>query len=125
MLVAGDFVFVAGLPPFDPVSGEVTRRPFEQPPDLVLGQMKRGLEAVGSSMEQVVKCSIYCTGPAYYGAFNEAYVRYFPDEAPARIFLCVPCFFWPYDVEVDCIAVVRSSEVWRDAAARAWWATWL
>ena len=68
MLVAEDFVFVAGLPPFDPVSGEVTRRPFEQQADLVLGQMKRCLEAVGSSMEQVVKCNIHCTDPAYYGS---------------------------------------------------------
>ena len=125
VLVAGDFVFVAGLPPFDPVSGEVTRRPFEQPADLVLGQMKRYLEAVGSSMEQVVKCSIYCTAPAYYGAFNEAYVRYFPDQSPARIFPCVPCFFGSFDVEADCIAVVRSPEVWRDAAARACWVSWL
>ena len=46
------------------------------------------------------------TDPACYGAFNAAYMRYFPDEAPARIFLCVPCFFGPFDVEVDCIAVV-------------------
>ena len=81
MLVAGDFVFVAGLPSFDPVSWEVTRRPFEQQAELALGQMKRCLEAVGSLLEQVVKRNIYCTDPAYYGTFNEAYVRYFPKRS--------------------------------------------
>ena len=106
VLVAGDFVFVAGLPSFDPVSWEVTRRPFEQQAELALGQMKRCLEAVGSLLEQVVKRNIYCTDPAYYGAFNEAYVRYCPDQAPARIFPCVPCFFGSFDVEADCIAVI-------------------
>lgn len=67
--------------------------------------MKCCLEAVCSSMEQVVKCNIYCNDPACYRAFNEAYVRYFRDEAPACIFPCVLRFFGPFDVEVDCVAI--------------------
>jgi 2-iminobutanoate/2-iminopropanoate deaminase len=106
VIVAGGFVFVSGLPPFDPLSGEASRRPFEQQAEIVLEQMKRCLEAAGSSMERVVKCNVYCTDAAYFGKFNEIYARYFPTEAPARIFLCVPSFPGPFDIEIDCIAVV-------------------
>jgi len=106
VIVAGGFVFVSGLPPFDPVSGEAGRRPFEQQAEIVLEQMKRCLEAAGSSMERVVKCNVYCTDVSCFGKFNEIYAGYFRTEAPARIFLCVPSFPGPFDIEIDCIAVV-------------------
>ena len=104
--VAGGFVFVSGLPPFDRASGEALRRPFAEQAEIVLEQMKRCLEAAGSSLERVVKCNVYCTDASHFGTFNEVYARYFHTEPPARIFLCVPCFPGPFDVEIDCIAVV-------------------
>jgi 2-iminobutanoate/2-iminopropanoate deaminase len=105
VIVAGDFVFVSGLPPFDK-SGEATRRPFEQQAETVLEQMKQCLEAAGSSLERVVKCNVYCTDVSYFSSFNEIYARYFPEESPARIFICVPCFPGPFDIEIDCVAVI-------------------
>ena len=91
--VTGGFVFVSGLPPFDPVSGEVNRRPFAEQAEILLEQMKRCLEAAGSSLERVVKCNVYyCTDASCFGKFNDVYDRYFQTEPPARIFLCVPSF---------------------------------
>jgi 2-iminobutanoate/2-iminopropanoate deaminase len=106
VIVAGEFVFVSGLPPFDPDTGELTRIPFEQQAERVLEQMKRCLESAGSSLERVVKCNVYCTDAAHFGTFNEIYARYFPVAAPARIFLCVGPFPWPIDIEIDCVAVI-------------------
>lgn len=103
--VAGGLVFVSGLPPFD-ADGEATRRPFAVQAETVLEQMKQCLEAAGSSMQRVVKCNVYCTDAARFGEFNEIYARYFPSEAPARIFLCVPCFPGDFDIEIDCVAVL-------------------
>jgi 2-iminobutanoate/2-iminopropanoate deaminase len=107
VIVAGEMVYVSGLPPFDPDSGEVKRLPFERQVELVLNQMKLCVEAAGSSLERVVKCNVYCTPDAsHFGKFNEVYARYFPVDSPARIFLHVPSWPGPFDVEVDCVAVL-------------------
>ena len=47
-------------------------------------------------------------GSVHRGAVNDVYAGYFPVEAPARIFLCVPCWPGPFDIEIDCVAVVES-----------------
>jgi 2-iminobutanoate/2-iminopropanoate deaminase len=109
--VANGFVYVSGLPPFDPESGEVARVPFESQAELVLAQMKHCLEAAGSSMRHVLKCNVYCTpDPSHFATFNAAYDRYFTSENPSRIFLHVPSWPGPFDVEIDCVAVVKEGQ---------------
>ena len=109
VVVANGFAYLSGLPPFDPETGDITSAPFERQAEIVLDQMKQCLEAAGSSLAQVVKCNVYCTpDPAHFATFNEVYARYFPTESPARIFLHVPSWPGPFDVEIDCVAVVDS-----------------
>jgi 2-iminobutanoate/2-iminopropanoate deaminase len=58
---SGDTVYVSGLPPFDPDTGAVVDAPIERQTELVLEQIKLCLETAGSSLENVLKCNVYCT----------------------------------------------------------------
>ena len=102
----GDTIYVSGLPPFDPVTGEVAKAPIERQTELVLEQLKLCVETAGSSLDQVLKCNVYCTSAEKFSAVNAIYARYFPHQPPARIFVCVPQWFGAFDIEIDCIAAV-------------------
>lgn len=103
---AGNMIFVSGLPPFDPETGKILPATIERQTELVLEQMKRCLEAAGASLDNVMKCNIFCTSARHFAAVNSVYRRYFPQEPPARIFVCIPEWTGPFDIEIDCIAMV-------------------
>ena len=105
----GDTIYVSGFPPFDPVTGEVIDAPIERQTELVLEQLKLCVETAGSSMENVLKCNVYCTSVEKFAAVNAIYARYFPKNPPARIFVCVPQWPWHFDIEIDCIAVLSQA----------------
>jgi hypothetical protein len=50
--------------------------------------LERCLETAGSSLENVLKCNVYCTAVEKFAAVNAIYVRYFPKD-PARSNLCM------------------------------------
>ena len=107
VIVANGIVYLSGLTPFDPETGDIRPLPFERQAEIVLDQMKHCLEAAGSSLAQVVKCNVYCTPePSHFAAFNDVYARYFPNESPTRTFVHVPSWHGPFDVEIDCVAIV-------------------
>jgi 2-iminobutanoate/2-iminopropanoate deaminase len=103
----GHTIYVSGLPPFDPQTGSVVvDATVERQAELVLEQLKLCVETAGSSLENVLKCNVYCTSAEKFAAVNAIYARYFPNNPPARIFVCVPQWFGPFDIEIDCIAAV-------------------
>jgi 2-iminobutanoate/2-iminopropanoate deaminase len=100
----GDAVYVSGLPPFDAETGDVIGGSIERQTEIVLAQMKLCLEAAGSSLDDVLKCTVYCTSVELFPQVNAVYSRYFPSDPPARTFVNVPAWPGPFDVEIDCVA---------------------
>jgi 2-iminobutanoate/2-iminopropanoate deaminase len=71
----------------------------------VLENMKNILEAAGSSMNKVVKCTILLKDIAFFAEVNAVYAEYFPSEPPARATFAVAGLPAGALVEIDCIAI--------------------
>ena len=103
---ANGFVFVSGLPPFDRRTGEMVKGDIAAQTEASLENVKAALEAAGSSLDKVVKVTIYIANAAWFSRVNEVYARYFPKDPPARTFVAVGSWPLEFDIEVECIAVV-------------------
>lgn len=108
----GDTIYVSGFPPFDPDTGEVMDAPIERQTERVLEQLRLCVETAGSSLDQVLKCNVYCTSVEMFPVVNAIYARFFGPNPPARIFINVPAWPGHFDIEIDCVAAIDSS---RDA----------
>ena len=108
-IVAQGLVFVAGQISLDPKTGEIVGAgEIALQTDRALTSMKAILEAAGSSMESVVKTTVFLKDMNDFAAMNAVYAKYFEESiAPARI--CVEAARLPKDllVEIDCIATLE------------------
>jgi 2-iminobutanoate/2-iminopropanoate deaminase len=71
-----------------------------------MNNIKAILEAAGSEMDKILKCTILLTDMAYFAQMNEAYGTFFSSEPPARICYQVTALPKGAIIEIDCIASV-------------------
>jgi 2-iminobutanoate/2-iminopropanoate deaminase len=102
----GDTVYVSGCPPFDPETGSIEEVSMRRQAEIIMDQLKLCVETAGSSMDNVLKCNVYCTDVDQFGVVNEVYAQYFTGPPPARIFVTVPVWPGPFGCEVDCVAAI-------------------
>ena len=102
---ANGFVFVSGLPPVDRDTGEFVGGDIQAQTRQSLENVKYVLECAGTSLENVVKATVYCTNSGYFAKVNEIYREYFPDNQPARTFCTVGSWPMSFDIEIECVAV--------------------
>ena len=103
---AGNLVFVSGQPPVDRRTGKIPLVDIARQTKMVLDNVKACLEAAGSSLDKVVKCTVYITNAAYFDEVNDVYRKYFGRNPPARMFCNVGSWPKKFDVEIECIAIV-------------------
>ena len=101
-------VFVSGQLAIVPTSGEMVKGDIREETRQVLTNLQAILVAAGSSLEQVVKTTVYIADMDQFGDINEAYAEFFKTDPPARA--CVEVARLPKDanVEIEAIALLKA-----------------
>jgi 2-iminobutanoate/2-iminopropanoate deaminase len=102
---AGGMIFVSGQIPLDPGTGQMVSGDVKAQTRRVLENLAAVLQAAGSSMDRVVKTTIFLRDMNDFGAVNEEYASVFRELPPARS--TVQAARLPRDamVEIECIAL--------------------
>lgn len=102
----GNFVYTAGQIPIDPKTGNLVQGEIAAQTRQVLENLKAVLEAGGSSLERVVKATVFLKNMADFAAMNEVYAEYLGNTKPARSTVAVAELPRGALVEIDLVALV-------------------
>jgi 2-iminobutanoate/2-iminopropanoate deaminase len=102
----GNLLFLSGAIGTPLGSRDVVPGGVEAETRQVLENIKRNLEANGSSLQQVVKCTVMLVDIADFERMNSVYREYFPVNKPARSTFGVSGLARGARVEIECLAVV-------------------
>jgi 2-iminobutanoate/2-iminopropanoate deaminase len=103
---AGGFVFASGQIPTDPQTGQFVAGGIAEQTEQVLKNLRAVLEAAGSSLDQVVKTTVFLADMKEFSAMNEVYARFFPEPPPARATVAVAGLPRDARVEIEVVAMV-------------------
>jgi 2-iminobutanoate/2-iminopropanoate deaminase len=105
-IVFGDLVFVSGQVAVDPSTNEPVQGGIEAQTERTLENVKAILEEAGSSLDKVLKASIFLADFADFAAMNEVYARRVGDRPPARSTVEIAGLPTGARVEIEAIAHV-------------------
>ena len=102
------WVFCSGQIPIDPETGELSTGDVREQTDLVLKNLAAVLEAAGSSLQSVVKTTVFLADIEDFADMNEVYASHFVEHRPARAAVEVGALPKRCSVEIECIARTES-----------------
>jgi len=105
-VAANGFLFVSGQIPLNPQTGELVQDSFERQARQTLENLKRVVEAAGSSLERVVKVTIFLSDLKDFDELNRVYSEYFAESRPARSTVQAARLPKDVDVEIEAIALL-------------------
>ena len=99
-------IYVSGQGPVDPRTNELKLGTIEEEAELTLENLRIILEEAGSSLDRVLKVTVFLIDMEEFSRFNEVYRKYFQKDLPART--CIQAAKLPgaFRVEIDAIAAL-------------------
>ena len=101
----GDMLYLSGALGLDRETGSLVEGGIQPETQKTLENISQTLEAFGSSMDNVVKCTVFLADIAEWPAMNEVYRTFFPNK-PARSALGASGLALNARVEIECIGVI-------------------
>ena len=103
-IVVGDWVYCSGQIPIVPATGELLEGAIAEQTERVLSNLSEVLAAAGSSLDRVVKTTVFLADIGDFAAMNEVYARRFGHHRPARSTVQAGALPRRCKVEIECIA---------------------
>jgi 2-iminobutanoate/2-iminopropanoate deaminase len=101
---AGDYIFLSGMGPVNPETGERNHGPIAEQVRTTLANMKHMLESAGSSLERVVRVHVVLAEIAHMAEMDAVYREFFPVDPPARTTWSMQLRFGN-GCEIECVAL--------------------
>jgi 2-iminobutanoate/2-iminopropanoate deaminase len=111
----GNLIFASGQIPIEPETGKILKGDIKGQTKLILENLNNVLAAGGSSLDNVLRTTIFLTDLEDYPAVNETYAQYFNDLPPARSTVQVEKLPMDAQIEIDAIACINTEENLLDA----------
>jgi 2-iminobutanoate/2-iminopropanoate deaminase len=106
-VVLNGFAFLSGQIPLDPATGQLVDGDVAAQTGRVLENLKAVLEAAGSSLDHVLKTTVFLSDMGDFPKLNEVYGRYFTANQPARSTVQVARLPRDVKVEIEVIAALK------------------
>ena len=111
----GNLIFVSGQIPIEPETGKILKGDIKEQTKLILENLNNVLAAGGTSLNDVLRTTIYLTDLENYPVVNETYTQYFNDMPPTRSTVQVAKLPMDAQIEIDAIACINAEENLLDA----------
>lgn len=100
----GDYVFLSGMVPVDPQTGERSHGPIAEQIRVTLSNMQHMLESAGSSLKRVVRVHVVLADITHLAQLDRVYCEFFPVDPPARTVWSMQLRFGN-GCEIECVAL--------------------
>ena len=106
-IVHGNLIYVSGQLPIDPMTGEKRIGSIEEQTEQALRNVSEIIKAAGSSMDQVIKTTVYISDIQLWERINEVYRDFFGAHRPARAVVPTKDLHYGFQIEVEAIALLQ------------------
>jgi 2-iminobutanoate/2-iminopropanoate deaminase len=102
----GDYIFLSGMVPVDPQTGERSHGPIAEQIRTTLSNMQHMLESAGSSLKRVVRVHVVLADISHMAEMDRVFREYFPVDPPARMAWSMQLRFGN-GCEIECVALAN------------------
>ncbi|KAI7907934.1 endoribonuclease L-PSP [Cokeromyces recurvatus] len=99
------FVYTSGQVAIDPTTGKLIEGDIKEQTKQVFSNLSEVLKAAGSSLEKVIKTTVFLKDMNNFAAMNEVYASYFTTQLPARSTIEIARLPLDAAVEIECVAL--------------------
>ena len=107
IVVYNDLIFTSGQIPIDPLTAKLIDGSFKNRVEKVLMNLKNLLDSSNSSLDNILKITVFLTDLSRFNELNDVFVKTFSNNPPARSVVEVSKLPLNSDIEIECLSLIH------------------